>query len=499
MTAASGPPPAPLVRKLLAGRPEWLFLLLLAIATCLVYSPARHGAFVFDDLRLIPQNPTIKITDLKLATLGKVLATTRPVAMLSFALNYYFHQDRVLGYHLVNIAIHLATGLLLYFFLKLTLQLPTARLPRPSPHLPWLVSALWLLHPIQTQSVSYIVQRMNCLAALFYLLAMLLYLLARRHPPGFGRLPLVAASLVAAALAFGSKETAVTLPFFILLYEFYFFQDLRIKQWRRLRLPLILGLGLIAAAPFLFPQLLPLGILKNGYLPYPFTMGQRLLTELRVVVHYLGLLLWPHPDRLRLDYDFPLSTSLLQPPSTLFALLLILALLASAAIRARRQRLLSFAIFWFFGNLALESSIIPLDLIFEHRLYLPSTMAILAGVILCQQLLADRRQQWLPGAVLLLLLASWNYQRNTVWRDSLTVMIDSAEKSPTNGRPAYNVACEYAKRHDSQRAVLWLQKAVTASTFRYWHHLQIDPDLDPIRDSGEFQEFYLKYQPATTK
>lgn len=511
MTVASGsnpvsPTPAagPLARladQLRAGRPEWLILLLLALVTGVVYAPSLSGAFVFDDLRLIPLNPTIKLTELSFAALSKVVATTRPVAMVSFALNYFFHQEQVAGYHLVNIALHIATGVLLYYFLKLTLQLPALRQLRSSPHLPWLATALWLLHPIQTQSVSYLVQRMNGLAAFFYLLALILYAQARRSRKTGNRLALLAATLLAAALAVGSKETAASLPFFLLLHEFFFFQDLRAdrRQWSRLGLALGILFLFLAGVLFFFPHLLPLGVIKNGYRPYPFSMGERLLTELRVVIFYLGLLLWPAPGRLRLDYDFPLSTSLFQPFTTLLALLTILALLGFAVTAARRQRLLSFAIFWFFGNLLLESSIIPLDLAFEHRLYLPSMLPLFAVVLLGQRLLATRRRQQLLATLTLLCLASWSYQRNTVWGDSLALMIDSAEKSPTNGRPAYNVACEYVKRRNTKEAVLWLQKAVTASTFRYWNHLKTDPDLDPIRSSPEFREFCQKYQPISTK
>jgi hypothetical protein len=112
--------------------------------------------------------------------------------------------------------------------------------------------------------------------------------------------------------------------------------------------------------------------LVEGYKIRDFTLGERLLTQSRVVLYYLSLLVYPHPSRLNLDYDFPVSHSLLDPPTTLISLLAIAALLVLSVWKARESRLLSFSILWYFGNLAIESSIFPLEMVYEHRLYLPS-------------------------------------------------------------------------------------------------------------------------------
>ena len=302
------------------------------------------------------------------------------VANISFALNYYMHQYDQAGYRAVNIAI-LVAGLAFFFLIKTTVIIARERTSGPGilegldpAHVAFFAMLVWVVHPLHTQSVTYIVQRMNSMASMFYILSMLCYVRGRLGT-GRTRWGLYLVSIVTGALAIGSKEIATTLPFFILLYEWYFFRDLSWEWARRQVLPVIGIIAFVLLLLVLFAGVHFLQYILVAYYFREFTMLQRVLTELGVVVFYLSQILLPHPSRLNLEHDFPLSNSLFEP-ATAASLGLIVVLLALAAVTARKNRLLSFAILWFFGNLAIESSFIGLEIIFDHRTYLPSIFVI---------------------------------------------------------------------------------------------------------------------------
>jgi hypothetical protein len=277
---------------------EALKIACLILVAGLVYLGTLDHSFHLDDKQNIWNNSTIQISELSVENLinaglkGDI--GTRPVANVTFALNYYWGGLNVRGYHAVNIIIHLMAGILIYYFVKSTLTLPLLKEKNPQAgYLAFFVALIWLVHPLQTQSVTYIVQRMNSMSSMFYMMAMLLYVRARITPGKTIKIVLLVLTLFAGLLAFGSKENTLTLPFFIILYEWYFFQDLRLKISRTQVLWLI-GIGSL----FIFILYLILGDLSpgrfiNGYSGRPFTLAERLLTQPRVIVHYISLLLPP--------------------------------------------------------------------------------------------------------------------------------------------------------------------------------------------------------------
>lgn len=293
---------------------------------------------------------------------------TRPVAHISLALNYYFHQLDVRGYHAVNILIHIITGVFLYFLLKATLFLPSLREKYGTHGGPVIVSlittAIWLLHPLQTQSVTYIVQRMTSMSAMFYILAMLLYVKARLATGKKTAWALFAGCFISGVLALGSKENAATLPLFIFLYEWYFLQDLRVSRSLNKRQWYLLATSVLVfgSLTLFYIGVNPIKYLESSYSVFDFTLTQKLLTETRIVILYISLLFFPHPDRLNLDYDFTLSQSLLTPTTTLFSVAVLFGLVLFAILTAKKQRLFSFCILWFLGNLVIESSSFPWSL-----------------------------------------------------------------------------------------------------------------------------------------
>jgi tetratricopeptide (TPR) repeat protein len=262
-------------------------------------------------------------------------------------------------------------------------------------------------------------------------------------------------------MALGSKENAVTLPLFILLYEWFFLQDLSFA-WLRKRFLLILGVGFfLVCVMMLFLGQHPLDAILNSYGIRDFNMEQRVLTEFRVVLFYMGLLLFPHPARLNIDHDFSLSLSLLNPPSTLLSLGVLLGLFGLAIMLARRERIVAFSIFWFLGNLVIESSVIGLEIIFEHRTYLPSMLAVLAIVILCDRVLTNR---WLQVFVVILvvsLFATWTYQRNQVWQDEITLRHDAVAKSPAKPRALAILANALERQHVYDEAAYYYNETLS--------------------------------------
>lgn len=438
-------------------------MILASIWTFVLYSESLGGPFIFDDKPNITQNTAIRLGELsteriKEAAFGSPMSM-RPVAYASFALNYYFHGYEVWGYRVVNVLIHILTSFLLYLLVKTTLQTPVLLGRYNSPReISMTAALLFLVHPVAVQSVAYVVQRMTSLAALFFILSLLCYAKARltqKHRTLF-----FMGSLAAALLALGSKEIAATLPVIILLYEWYFFQDLS-WDWAKRRIGwLIIGLIAIGVIALVFLGGDPINGLFARYDVRDFSLAERLLTELRVVVYYLSLLVFPHPSRLNLDYDFGLSTSLVDPVSTLAALIALVGLAGLAVYTARRYRLLSFAIWWYLINLVIESSVIPLEIIFEHRTYLPFMMMFVVFAAFFGQLVRESQWRLIIIGLLVLVMSFWTYQRAAVWGDDIALWHDVVSKSPGKARSHHNLGVMLRNKNQYKEAIPHFKEAV---------------------------------------
>lgn len=432
----------------------------LGVLVFLIYASTLTGPFIFDDKHNIQQNPHIRLE--RLSPGGIVTAALespskhRPVANISFALNYYFHRYNPVGYHFVNILIHIINGILLYLFTKATLQTPILKTDFERLAAGWIpvfTAFIWTLHPLQTQSVSYIVQRMNGLATMFYLLCLWFYvkyrLLKNRERSSW----LLFGCAASGVLAIGSKEIAASLPVCIILYEWYFFQNLDF-HWLKKKIPFIAGaLALLVIVSWLFLGANPLDRITADYLNRSLTVTQRVLTEFRVVIFYLSLLIWPHPSRLNLDHEFMISNSLIDPITTLFSIAVIVGAIGAAICIAKKAPLVSFCILWFFGNLVIESSVIGLEIIFEHRTYLPSTMLIFTFVSLAFKYIKPR-QFCIPVLCILFAVGTfWTYERNRVWGDAIALWQDCVAKSPNKARPYNNLGVALGQAGQTEAAI----------------------------------------------
>lgn len=444
---------------------------LLAAATLLLYANTFDSPFALDDYHNILANKPIRVTELTFDSLKDTvqnsLVKNRPVANITLALNYYFHQYKVTGYHVVNIVIHLANSILLFIFIQQTLLLASCPFSRRQADLiAFSAALLWLAHPLQTQSVTYIIQRMNSLAAMFYLLSFVCYIKARQSGSLSMRMLFGAGSLAAGLLAVGSKENAVMLPVFIVLYEWYFFQDLRLNLKKYHYAALIILLLFLTGAVFFYLGPNPLQVV-GGYGGRDFSLSERLLTQLRVGVLYISLVFFPMPSRLTLEHDFPISHSMLDPLTTLFSGFLLAGILLASVFSAKRARLFSFCLLWFFGNLLIESSIIPLEIIFEHRTYLPSMLLILFFVLVVHKTMPKVQLKALFMVLSFILLAFWTYDRNRIWENEISLWTDIARKAPNKPRAQMNLGIILNKENRMDEAMVYLNRAV-----------QLDPGYD---------------------
>ncbi|MBW1993280.1 MAG: tetratricopeptide repeat protein [Deltaproteobacteria bacterium] len=511
-----------------------LIILLFIIIGSYIYSNTLSVPFVFDDVGRIKGNPDISVTEFSLdkfkkAAFGKSSPKKRPVGNITFALNYYFHQYSLPGYHIVNIIIHILNGILLYLFINITLRVLKADSSKPkgenkksipesinSSFIAFFAAFFWLVNPVHTQSVTYIVQRLNSLAAMFFIVSFLFYVkgrISQRQSSSttkseknaksnlqrvkssklkaqskitalkFGRslhYLWFAGSALAWILALGCKQTAATLPFFVILYEWYFFQDLS-REWLKRNLKYFLGILIVFfLVAVLYLGVNPLDRIQSitDYAKEEFTFFERVLTQFRVVIYYLGLLFYPHPSRLRLDYDFPLSHSLINPVTTLLSICAIIGLIVLAFYSARKDPLISFCIFWFFGNLIIESSIIPLAIIFEHRTYLPSMLVCLVFVILAFRYI---KQKWFVAGLLsavIIVFSIWTYQRNNVWKNPVSLWSDNVQKSPNKARTRGNLGIALFDQGRLEDAVYQFREAIRIKPDHTDAHLKLGNALE---------------------
>ena len=452
-------------------------LAVLAILLFSAYSNTFFNLPVMDDFHSFVNEPNVQIESVSVESLQKLSRTefgfTRLLPMATFAWDFFWGKGHIWAFHVTNFLIHLSCMVMLFFFLKILFK--CAELQCYEKHSSpltrfWLifcVVGLWALSPVQTNAVTYLVQRMTSLATLFYLISLTFYLQARFCQRKEGTSAKVVGfyfiAVVSALGSFSSKEISATLPVIILILEILFFTpDLFWHIVKRKKIFWLLTAVAVITGLLFVMVVLPHFL--RGYGGRHFTLSERLLTELRVVSSYVFLLLFPLPRFMNFEYDVALSTSLVSPFSTIFSLFFLCSLLFFAWKMRDRQRLISFGIIWFFINLAIESTIIPLELKFEHRLYLPSIGFFLALVLGVKALLKKwsftkslraENKALIVSSIFILLstLSGMTYVRNSYWVDNLTLYSDCVLKAPGKARNHVNLARAYALAGDYDKTI----------------------------------------------
>jgi len=310
---------------------------------------------------------------------------------------------------------------------------------------------------------------MASMAGMFYIMSMYFYLKARTTEPGGKKLLFLILCFVSFAMALGSKENSAILPLSIFLYEILLLQKITGQNLRKnLRLFfMVMGAILILGFTYIYIQGGNIFSFLNGYENRPFTLAQRLLTEPRIIIFYISLLLYPMPNRLNIAHSFQISTSLFNPISTVLSIILIAGAIGYAIYSAKKQPLFSFCILFFFLNHIIESTIFPLELIFEHRNYIPSMLFFVPVAIgfcnLLELYAMKRTMKHIISVFIILLLIGLGhstFMRNFTWKNEKALWIDAVEKAPDLFRPHHNLGRYYDDNGYKEEAIFEYQKAL---------------------------------------
>ena len=472
----------------------------------LAYSGTFNSSFHFDDEPNIVDNPDIKksLQILNIRELLHIFSGNRSIGFLSFSVNYRVNGLDVTGYHIVNLSIHILNAIIVYWLMLLTFKTPYFRqftvhdLPagrqgsRFTASIALFSALLFISHPVQTQAVTYIVQRFTSLATFFYLLSLVMYIKwrligYRSEVIGHGSEPITyylspityylspityyLFSVIFAILAMKTKEIAFTLPAVIAIYESMFFEGKINKR-------------LLYLIPFFFLMLAILLNLLQTDKPIENLLAHLdekarsetdmsrfdyLFTQFRVIVTYIRLIFFPVNQNF--DYDYPVYHSFLNLEVLLSFVSLLLIFCSGVYFYFRSRftvhyslftlhclRLASFGIFWFFVTLSVESGIIPIaDVINEHRGYLPSAGIFISLSAFIFAVYLRFKDRFTPShkmifkvlpLLIIILLSNATYARNKVWKNEVSLWSDVVMKSPGKARGFYNLGSAY---HDEKK------------------------------------------------
>ena len=486
-TAAAPSPEAGVAQRsralTLAG---WLLPLLLIGIGLAAYSNSFEGAFLLDDETRIVNNPQIRQL---WPPWGAMAQSSRPILQLSLALNYAVGGVNPWGYHAFNLAVHILAGLPLFGIVRRMLESDNlrARYGGASLWLAMAVAGIWLVHPLQTESVTYIIQRAESLMGLFFLLTLYCGIRAC-HSPHPRRWCI--AAVLACALGMGSKEVMVSAPILTWLYDRVFISRSAGETFRR-RWGLYAGLAatwFVLGASLATNRAEEQTFMVAGLNPWSYAV-----TQCEVIVHYLRLAAWPNP--LVFDYAWPIAKPL---SSVVPSAAVVLALLAGTVLALRQRGWVGFWGAWFFLVLAPTSSIMPIaDVAFEHRMYLPLAAVVAVVVIGGHDLLerlgrrlraSGNLRGWVEAGLAVAavaVLGNETVRRNEDYRSELAMWSDTVAKRPDNPRAHSNLG--YALGHQGK-----LEEAIA----HYSEALRLKPDNvdvqnnlgSALRDQGRIEE-----------
>lgn len=446
-----------------------ILLIVALLVAFMVYRPGLHGPFVFDDALNIVNNQHLKLQEVSNESLLQAAYSVpngvfgRPISMLSFAFNFYIDRNKIepfpsaYTFKLTNLVIHLLNGIAIFILTRLLTGLyrqhrqPT--LPAVYPE--WLalfVASAWLLHPLNLTGVLYVVQRMASLAALFCFIGLGIYVWgrARLYAGQCGGVSAILVSLfIFLPLALLSKDNGLLLPVFMLIAEVILFRFETAQPITRRFLIIFFTLLIVVPSLVVVSYLVqhPAWLL-DGYARRDFSLTERLLTESRVMWFYLRLIVLPSTALMGMYHDdIPISRQLFDPVTTLPAVLGLLALLFATWWLRRRQPLVVFGIAFFLVGHSLESTFYPLELVHEHRNYLPIFGILLAffHLLLSPLSAVSTRLPRLALACLLIpLFAVGTLSRANSWVNPQELWTSEVEHHPASVRANLALADLYA-------------------------------------------------------
>ncbi|MDS4032259.1 MAG: hypothetical protein RKO66_19670 [Candidatus Contendobacter sp.] len=454
--------------KIALAVPGFAVWLLLAVGYAL-YLPGQHGMFNFDDSVNLKGLADVRDgwSALVFLVTGIAGALSRPVALASFLLNWSDWPSAPRGFLYINILIHLLNGALLTW---LALRLVRLAQPQPAQRAEWIAvsaAALWLFSPLLASTSLIIIQRMTSLCATFVLAGLLVYLAGLSWEASGrvkrGRWLQVGGIGLGTLLAVLTKENGILLPLYALILEVTVLAGIKelsaARRWR-IRLLAVPPLLLLAYIALRWPAMM------TAYAGRDFTLGQRLMTEAVILWDYLRLALLPRPVAFSPFHDdYPVVRGLFEQPWALLALLAWLAVAALAFRQRRRWPLFALAVWWYLGGHVLESTVLPLELYFEHRNYLPLIGPMLAlswWVWTLQPGSAPRRIALTALGGYTLLLAVMLWQLTTLWGQPRIAAELWARRHPDSPRATHFLATSYLAVGNANTARQILERAAHA-------------------------------------
>lgn len=409
---------------------------------------------------------------------------SRPIVSLTLALNYYFGQTNVMGYHIVNLLIHYITAIFLFLFIIQTLNLPSLkkRYAETSYAIALLAAFFWATSPVQVSAVTYIIQRMSSMAGMGYIMAMYFYVKGRISTVKGKQWIFFACAVLSWLMALGSKENTAMLPVSLILYELLFLQERgrnvfqKPFQMRLIAFPVaVVGVGFVFGA---FSG--GVAMLKD-YGLYSFSLAERLLTSPRIFLFYISILLYPIESRMTLLYDIAVSKSLFEPLNSLLPIMGIAVFIAVAIWLIRRKRyLIAYCMLFFFLNHLIEGTVFPLHLAFLHRNYIPSMLFFVPPAVFVVHVLGyfsyHRGIQWVMLVGIGLILAaqgSVTFSFNRIWKTEQTLWQDNIDKFPNLSLPHHNLGSALYHSRDYAQAQVEFQKALDLNRDQVTAHFNL--------------------------
>ncbi|MFT5525475.1 MAG: tetratricopeptide (TPR) repeat protein [Pirellulaceae bacterium] len=481
---------------------RWLLVAILIGTVCLAYLPSLHAPFIFDDERAVYEHPEIR----QLWPLTPILTSSRrPMLFLTLAVNYAISGEATWSYHILNVLIHLATGGLLWLLTRRLVETSGwSTLLRYKDEFAASLTAIWLLHPLQTQSVSYIVQRCESLMAFFFLA--FFYCLLRGAQlqdaqPGRSTRWFLAAvgAFVLGLLSKESMAVAIILgPLFERAFVTSSWREVRRRWWVYAAcVPCIAVLTVIIAY-----QTATLPEIRTGFGTRDVSSWEYFRSQPSVILHYLRLTFWP--SVLCIDYKWPIVNS--WATITITGSPLIALLIASIVCFYKHPKL-GFLGLAFFFILAPTSSFMPItDLAFEHRMYLPLAVVVAVTLLaatfgLSRLSYSEKSKRMLAVTMLLLVLSALSIRtwfRNRDYAAAEVMWTKVILVAPHNYRAHYNLGVHYMRTKQTDMAIALLEKSIELRPLygdaRYNLALQYDR-VGRLDDAAAQYEFIIKLKP----
>lgn len=472
--------------------------LLVILAGLLVYGNSFHVPFIFDDVKSVSENHTIR----HLWPVSEALSPShgsgstvegRPVLNFSFAVNYAMSGTAPWSYHALNLFIHILAGLTLFGIVRRTLRQPvlSGRFGARATSLALVIAVIWMVHPLQTEAVTYVSQRAESLMGLFYLLTLYCFIRGTESKnPGRW----CAFSVTACLLGMATKEVMVSAPLVVLVYDWMFVAGSAKQAWRQ-RWQLYTGL---AATWLVLGYLVATTSNRSGTAGFESgtVWWQYAMIQCQAVVHYLQLSIWPYP--LIFDYG---TASVKQMREIAPCALLLGALVAATMVALWRRRPVGFLGVWFFAILAPSSSVVPIvsQPVAEHRMYLPLvavvTLAVLGAAELSRRCLGNRPTarrilEWGVSGTVVLVLAVLTIQRNQDYQTRLTIWQDTVSKCPNNPRAHESLALALISAGGVREAIPQFEEALQIRPDYVEAHNNLGLALEHLGDSQGAIEHY---------